>query len=365
MAPTRTRRLLLLNWRDPWHPRAGGAEHLTWRVVERLAAAGWTVEWFSGAYPGAAPAELREGVRFVRAGGAMTVHLHAFLRYARRKDFDLVIDEINTIPFFTPWYGARSIALIFQLAREVWLYEGGALGRMGFAAEPLYLRPYRTTPVITISASSAQTLRGIGLRGPLRIIPIAVDEPADPEVPVKTTPRDLLVVGRVTPSKRIEESIEAAAVLRAGGWGGQLRIVGNGPAAYRAALERRIARLGLGGTVSFTGRVDDDARRALMRAASVLWMTSAREGWGLVVTEAARHGTPAVVYDVPGLRDAVAEGVSGRVVAGSPGALADATRDVFADFDAFARRALDRARPLSWDATAAAFADAVEELAPA
>jgi glycosyltransferase involved in cell wall biosynthesis len=360
----RVRRVLLLNWRDPWHPRAGGAEHLTWRVLQRLAARGWSIEWFSGAYPGAAADETREGVRFVRAGSAMTVHLHAFRRYARRTDFELVIDEINTIPFFTPWYAARSIALIFQLAREVWLYEGGALGRIGFAAEPFYLRPYRSTPLLTISESSAQTLRAIGLRGPLRILPIAVDEPADAAVPAKTIPRDLLVVGRVTPSKRIEESVEAAALLRAGGWRGRLRIVGSGPPAYRAALERRIGQLGLGDVVGFTGRIDDDARRDLMRAASALWMTSAREGWGLVVTEAARHGTPAVVYDVPGLRDAVADGVSGRVVEPRPVALADATRELFADFDAFALRALDRARPLSWDGTADAFARAVDELIP-
>ncbi len=357
--------MLLLNWRDPWHPRAGGAEHLTWRVLQRLAARGWDVEWFSGAYPGAAAAEIREGVRFLRAGTATTVHLQAFRRYARRKDFDLVVDEINTIPFFTPWYAARSVALIFQLAREVWLYEGGALGRFGYAAEPFYLRPYRTTPLLTISESSAQTLRAIGLRGPLRIVPIAVDEPADEAVPAKTVPRDLIVVGRVTPSKRIEESVEAAAVLRDGGWTGRLRIVGSGPSAYRAALEGRIAELGLGDVVTFTGRVDDDARRELMRAASALWMTSAREGWGLVVTEAARHGTPAVVYDVPGLRDAVADGVSGRVVEARPSALARATGEIFAGFDAFAQRALDRARPLTWDATADAFVRAVDELAPA
>jgi glycosyltransferase involved in cell wall biosynthesis len=334
-------------------------------VLQRLARRGWYVEWFSGSYPGAAPDELREGVRFVRAGTATSVHLRAFARYARRRDFDLVVDEINTIPFFTPWYATRSIALIFQLAREVWLYEGGAIGRIGYAAEPFYLRPYRTTPLITISDSSAETLRGIGLRGPLRVITIAVDEPADDAVPPKTQPRDLLVVGRVTPSKRIEESIEAAALLRAGGWTGVLRIVGGGPPAYRTALEQRIARLGLDGVVRFTGRIDDDGRRDLMRAASALWMTSAREGWGLVVTEAARHGTPSIVYDVPGLRDAVADGMSGRVVAESPVALAEATRAFFVDSDAFARRALERARPLSWDAVTDAFAAAVDELAPA
>ena len=47
-------------------------------------------------------------------------------------------------------------------------------------------------------------------------------------------------------------------------------------------------------------------------------MTSVREGWGLVVTEANACGTPAVVYDVPGLRDSVRNEETGLVVAARP-----------------------------------------------
>jgi glycosyltransferase involved in cell wall biosynthesis len=273
-----------------------------------------------------------------------------------------VIDQINTIPFFTPWYALPSIAFFHQLAREVWLYEGGPFGRLGFIAEPFYLAPYRNVPTITVSPSSARSLRDIGLRGPIRIIPEAVDDAADDVVPVKTMPRDVIVVGRLTPSKRVEESIEAAALLRANGWRGRLRVVGGGSPSYRRKLERRVAALQLGDVVVFHGRVHEDERRELMQAASVLWMTSVREGWGLVVTEAARHGTPAVVYDVPGLRDAVDDGATGRVVPARSESLAAATQDVFERYEAFSQIALARARPFSWDATADAFADAVADL---
>lgn len=359
------RRILLLNWRDPWHPRAGGAELLTLRVMERLAARGWAIEWFSGAYAGAPGDERRAGIRFRRSGSGATVHLHAFARYAARRDHDVVIDQINTIPFFTPWYAAPSIAWFQQLAREVWLYEGGRLGRIGYAAEPAYLRPYRNTPLITISPSSAQSLREIGLCGPVRILPMAVDEPADEEPPPKREPRDVVVVGRLTPSKRVEESVDAAAALRRGGWRGRLHVVGAGPPEYRRLLERRVAAAGLDGSVIFHGRVPDDERRRLLREASALWMTSVREGWGLVVTEAARHATPSVVYDVPGLCDAVEHGTTGLVVPPSPEALAAATEQLFGEFEGYASRALERSRPLSWDATADAFARAVDDLAPA
>lgn len=358
------RRLLLLNWRDPWHPKAGGAEHLTHRILERLAARGWSIEWFSAAYPGAAASVVRDGILFKRVGSGVTVHAHAFARYSRRREYDIVVDEINTIPFFTPWYAARSVAWFQQLAREVWLYEGGFLGPLGYAMEPFYLAPYRRMPLITISPSSARSLQAIGLCGPVKILPMAVDEPADEAVPRKTLPRDVLVVGRLTPSKRVEESIRAAALLRSSGWNGRLHIVGGGNARYREALEQRVSALGLCETVLFCGRVDDAERRRLMRSASVLWMTSVREGWGLVVTEAARHGTPAVVYDVPGLGDAVIDGVTGYVVSTEPKALACATLALFKRFDAFAASALAAARALNWDATADAFARAIDDLAP-
>jgi glycosyltransferase involved in cell wall biosynthesis len=357
----RARRLLLLNWRDPWHPKAGGAEHLTFRVLQRLVPRGWRIEWFSAAYAGAPATDVRDGIRFVRAGSAATVHVRAFVRYARRGDFDVVVDEINTIPFFTPFYRSCAIAWFQQLAREVWLYEGGLLGPLGYLLEPFYLWPYRRIPLITISPSSARSLEKIGLRGPVKVIPMAVDEAADDTIPAKTMPRDALVVGRLTASKRVEESIRCAALLRARGWEGRLHVIGSGAAKYQAKLEALVNSLDLRGRVIFHGRVDDDRRRALMERCSVLWMTSVREGWGLVVTEAARHGTPAVVYDVSGLCDAVQSGSTGYVVRCEPAALADATLEVFRDFDVFSRNALCTSRRLSWDATAEAFARALED----
>jgi len=354
-------RVLLLNWRDPWHPNSGGAEHLTLRILERLAAQGWRIEWFSGMYSGAASREERDKILYVREGSGATVHVRAFLRYSKRRDFDVVIDQINTVPFFTPWYAARSIAWFQQLAREVWFYEGGRIGVAGYIAEPFYLRPYRCTPIVTISRSSARSLRQIGLRGRIRIIPMAVDDPADTVVPPKKEPRDLLVIGRLTPSKRVDESIKAAALLRARGWGGQLHIVGSGPLRYRVQLEALVKKLNIGKAVIFRGRIDDSERRCLMRSASVLWMTSVREGWGLVVTEAARHGTPAVVYDVPGLCDSVVHGETGLVVPPAPATLAAATLTLFKHFDRFAGQALIRATPLNWDSTALEFANAVTQ----
>ncbi len=346
-------RLLLLNWRDPWHPQAGGAELLTLRVVEELTKAGWSVEWFSAAYPGAPSDSFVNGMHFVRAGCQTTVHFAAYQRYKRTNAFDIVIDEINTIPFYTPLYfKCRTFAWINQLAADVWRYESPKLlGMMGKVLEPIYLSPYRRTEIITISDSSANSLRQIGFQGKIHIIPMAVDELADEYKPRKTEPPDILVVGRLTPSKRLEHALMAAADLKRMGWRGNLHIVGGGKERYAARL-RSIGMKLLGSTAVFHGRVSMRKREQLLKACTVLWMTSVHEGWGLVVTEAARHWTPAVAYNVPGLRDSIIEGSTGKLVPERPEALAMATYDMFAtNVEHYAKDAMLHSRSLSWEKT--------------
>lgn len=353
-------RILLLNWRDPWHPKSGGAEILTLRILERLAARGWQVEWFSASYRNARADEIRNGIRFVRAGSQVSVHVRAFERYRGCRDFDVVIEQINTIPFFSKSYGMPSIVWFQQLAREVWLYEAPPIvGALGYLAEPFYLRPLQDQAVLTISRSTAASLREIGFRGRIEIISMASDETVEVVVPEKVARHDILTISRLTPSKRVEESIRAADLMRKRGWLGMLHIIGAGSARYTANLMQLADRLGLEDCVRFHGRVSAERRSTLISQSTVLWMTSAREGWGLVVTEAAAKGTPAVVYDVAGLRDAVRHGVTGLVVAPTPQSLAEATERLMADSNSFAQRALADAATRSWDQTTAQFASHV------
>ena len=81
--------------------------------------------------------------------------------------------------------------------------------------------------------------------------------------------------------------------------------------AERENLEALVADLDASDWVSMPGRLSDDALVELYRRAWVLASASAAEGWGMTVTEAAACGTPAVVTDIPGHRDAVQPGVTG------------------------------------------------------
>ncbi len=288
---------------------------------------GHTVEWFSASFPGAAAVEELDGIRIVRAGRQWTVHWHAFKRYRRslRGRFDAVIDEVNTMPFFTPfWAGIPAFMLIFQLARGVWWYESPfPVSAVGFAIEPIYLRGYRHTPAFTISRSTEQDLRALGFKGPITLIPIGIEKVAFPSRPKAETPT-FLYVGRLAPSKRIGHMLQALAQFRQATGTGTLWLVGSGPDGYQRSLAKLARDLRVERNVVFLGRVSSQEKHRLMAEAHALLMTSVREGWGLVVTEANACGTPAIVYDVPGLRDSVRDDLTGLVVPPRPKSLSDA-----------------------------------------
>lgn len=371
-SPPVARHVLILNWRDIANPRAGGAEKVTHEIACRWARHGHRVTLFCASFPGAAAEEVIDGVHVVRRGRQATVHVEAYRSYRQRfrGRCDLIIDEVNTIPFLAPLYAREPVILYSnQLAREVWRYEAPfPLSALGYMAEPLYLQAYRRTPIMTISPSTEHDLRALGLPGPYHIIPMAIDTQAPdrlPPIDTKEPQLTLVFVGRIVPSKRVDHIVEALKLIhRAGRQDAHLWLIGSWDQTYRHALDRRIDKLGLTDRVTFFGRVDAATKERLLAQAHVFVMTSVREGWGLVVTEANAVGTPAVVYNVPGLRDSTRDGETGLVCkSNTPSALAQAVMTLYGDTGLYLRsreRAWAYARGLSWDRTASAAWDVVE-----
>jgi glycosyltransferase involved in cell wall biosynthesis len=107
--------------------------------------------------------------------------------------------------------------------------------------------------------------------------------------------------------------------------------------------------------LALPGRVPDDELVALYRRAWVLASASAREGWGMTVTEAAACGTPAVVTRIAGHADAVVDGVTG-LLADDPAELVPLLDKVLGDValrERLGAAARERAAAFTWDATAA------------
>jgi glycosyltransferase involved in cell wall biosynthesis len=351
-------RILILNWRDVRSPAGGGAEILTHEIARRLVAGGHSVTCFTSRPDGLPPREVVDGVEIFRAGSEFSTRLYA-PRFARRTTWDVVVEEVNTLPYLSPlWSSSPTTLLINQLAREIWWYEAPKpLASIGYLAEPLYLRAYRNVPKITISRSTCDDLRRLGLKGPIHVIsPAASTEVVDAERSRKTLHGRLASIGRLVPSKRADHLIRALAELRRTLPSATLTLVGEGP--ERGRLEQLARALNVADAVSFAGRLSEHGKVEVLRAADLLVGCSVREGWGLTVTEAARLGTPAVVYDVPGFRDSIVGGRTGVLTRCSPAALGRAVGELLADparYEQLRLSAWRHAQGPSWDQTARSF----------
>ena len=299
-------RILICNWKDLAHPLAGGAEVWTHGVASAWVRTGHEVTLACSSAPGLTSFDQRDGVRIERGGDyRLGVHAHARRVYRRNDgDFDLVLDEINTRPFRAPRWATKSrvVGFVHQVAREVWFHETplpiATLGR--FVLEPMWLRDYVSTPIYTPSVSSAESLGTYGLAHAVAL-PQGSDIGPVPAVPTpKASQPTFVFVGRLSAMKRPLDALRAFAIVRRSVPSARLWILGRGP--EEARLRRHAA--GLDG-VEILGHLPTAERDERLSLAHALVATSVREGWGLVVSEAAAMGTGAIGYDVPGLRDSI------------------------------------------------------------
>ncbi|MFH1017396.1 MAG: glycosyltransferase family 4 protein [Pseudomonadota bacterium] len=355
-------KILEFSWKDISHPQAGGAELVTDRYLSRLAADGHPVTLFCSAYAGCASREVLHGYKIVRRGNRLSVYLWALHYYLTeaKGNFDLIIDQINTLPFFTPLFAReRIVAFIHQFAKEYWFFETPPLiSHIGCFAEPFLLSAYAGKRTITVSNSTRAELESIGFRDVV-VVPNGLDMP--PLVkPVRKKPL-LAYVGRVTRAKRVDHAIEAFAIVHEKRPEYRLAVIGAGPKEYADALHALSSRLGVADCVDFLGKVGRSERDEVMAESAVLINPSVREGWGMVILEANARGTPAAVYDVPGLRDSVRDGLNGVVgKAQNPRALADAILRILESPDPdWGQRCIAYARQFDWESSYKDFARSI------
>ncbi|MGY1710114.1 glycosyltransferase family 4 protein [Geodermatophilus sp. SYSU D00758] len=356
------RRILLLNWRDLRHPRAGGAEVYCQEIGERFAAAGAEVTLFTSDFPGAPLAEMRGGVDVLRCGGTFGVYLRAAQHLRRRRrPYDAVVDFQNGIPFFAPLFaGSRTavVCVIHHVHQEQFaLHFPWPVSRVGQLLEgPVSRRVYQRRPLVAVSPSTRRDIRRrLRLRGPIHVVPngmVAVEEAADR---VRSTEPRITVVSRLVSHKRFDLLVDAVPDLIPRWPGLRVDVAGDGP--ERPALERRAAAAGLRDVVRFHGRVDTCTRDRLLREAWLTVSPSQAEGWGLTMIEANAAGVPGVAFDVAGLRDSVVHGETGwllppdRSLASGLAEALEALEDPVVA-DGFTERCRAWASRFSWDSSA-------------
>jgi glycosyltransferase involved in cell wall biosynthesis len=177
---------------------------------------------------------------------------------------------------------------------------------------------YRNTPIVTLSASSRrELLANLGHRPEgVYVVEPGIHPRFRPEGKPEAAPL-VLSVGRLMPSKGVDQLLEAVSLARQSVHDLRLEVVGEGP--EEGALRQRATDLGISEAVQFRGRVDDEALVSAYRRATVVASASVSEGWGMTLTEAAACGTPAVASDIDGHRDSVQHGTSGLLAADRAG----------------------------------------------
>jgi glycosyltransferase involved in cell wall biosynthesis len=328
----------------------GGGEHWYRNLAERLAAAGHDVtyltlrQWERGEGP-AIP-----GVRVIAAGPPMALYadgrrriapplrfgvgvLWHLLRHGRRYD----VVHCSAFPYFS-LLAAASVRRLGRYALivdwlEVWSaeYWRGYLGRAGWIGIAVQRRCARLRQrAFCLSELHAQRLREEGLRGEVTVLRGLLSGSVVREDPLEAE-RLVVFAGRLIPEKNAPSVVDAVALARQSVPDLRGVIFGDGP--DRDAVLARIAASPEPAAVSAPGFVSAETVHEAVRRACCLLLPSRREGYGLVVVEAAAVGTPTILVRGPdnAAVELIEEGVNGLVLAGGePAELAAAILAVLA-----------------------------------
>jgi glycosyltransferase involved in cell wall biosynthesis len=346
------RHVLFIAWRDLANPNAGGSEILVDQLAAGILERGYRATLLCGGPTAQRPYQV------ICNGGTYTQFLRAPVAYHRQlSDCDLVVEVCNGMPFLAPlWCRKPVICLVNHVHTELWAVRFrppvSNLGR--YTERKIMPWVHRRNLFLTVSGSTAAALEELGVaRDRIREICNGV-QPAPPLAPRSPEPL-FLALGRLTGYKRLEVLLRLWERVRPV-TGGQLLIAGDGP-------ERRRLETLAGPGVTFTGRVSEEEKHRLLCAAWLLLHPAMIEGWGIVVTEAALRGTPAIGFRVPGLCDSVIDGETGRLV-NSEGEFASAWASLAIDHRArqrLARAARERALLLHWSAAIDGFTQVADE----
>ncbi len=330
-------KILILNWRDTGHPLSGGAEIVTMEHARGWVRDGHAVTWFTSWYPGARKDETIHGVRMVRRAGSLTVYPSAMGYVSLHGgEYDVIVDEVHGFPFFSVLFTRTPVVVfIHEIAGIIWdfmfPFPVNAIGKF---LEHRYFRLYRHCQFWTDAPSTVFELVDRGIpKKQCHAIPCPIIRPrVSGKRWKKEADPTYLFVSRVVKMKGIEEVIKAFSFIVREQQKARLWIVGSGEDRYVRSLRAMAGEYGVSDHVTFFGSVAEAKKFELMARAHILLHASVKEGWGLVVLEAASVGTPAVVYNVGGLKDTVLDDKTGIVISNnSPKDLAEAALRIYAE----------------------------------
>jgi glycosyltransferase involved in cell wall biosynthesis len=315
-----SRHLLAVNFRDPHHPDAGGAELHLEEILLEAVRRGWRVTWLAAAFPGGGAEMDHRGIRVVRRGSWW--NFNWVVPGVLKREFsnpapDWVVEDVNKVPCFTPLYTRSPVSTIVpHLFGSTAIRETSPpVALYVIALEALIPLVYRRSRFLAISESTRDDLvkRGIS-KDRIAVVHCGIDHDTyrvDPHTGKSAAPT-IVFVGRLRRYKGVDWVIRTLPKLLARVPSAKLLVIGDGP--HAGELKLTAARLGVAHAVAFLGFLPRAEKARRLREAWVLVQPSPKEGWGLTVIEASACGTAVVAANSPGLRDSVRDGETGLLV---------------------------------------------------
>jgi len=151
-------RILIINWQDIKHPMGGGARCIYMKSSSASCAKDMRFTLYCCAFPGAPAEENLNGIHIIREGSRPFFNYHVPLKYFstfRHQHFDLIVDDMNKIPFYSPMYVkepllgithhlfGKSIFLEASYPAAAYVYLGGTGGAPDVQKTSLHLSAHR------------------------------------------------------------------------------------------------------------------------------------------------------------------------------------------------------------------------------
>jgi glycosyltransferase involved in cell wall biosynthesis len=368
-ATARRLRVLFLATRDRHHPATTGGDNTMWENARYLASTGHDVTFVAAGHRGAAKEEVCEGMHVVRLRGIHSLWLTTFAYYVARcrGRFDVVVVEGfggSRIPRLAPLYVREPIVTEWhQIHRELFAvqYPGLLNGPLNLL-ERLAVRVHRDTLVRAGTDDWRVRFEQAGFRaGRVFVLPVSIPDEllaaaatGEPEA----RPR-ILWLGKLRRYKCPDHLVRAMPDVLAEVPDAELTIAGRSDdSGYAQELARLARSLGVAERVHFAWDLSEEAKLELIRRSRVLAVTSAVEGFGIVVLEANAFGVPVVASTgVPA--GAVQHGFNGlRYPFGNVAELASAVSLLLGDpelYGALSANGRSNAARFAWSRVGAAF----------
>ena len=345
-------RILWIAHRDPLNPRAGGAERTIYEVCTRLVKKGHKVTLLTGGWKGCRRTDDVQGFKIYRFGKIIGPHL-ALSIFLLKNRYDVVVNDLgHAVPWFSSTTLNKDNIVFFRHLHAISLpgQVNPLLARLITSIEKCYFILYHNSTFVTESSTSRNDLMNLGIKDRRIVInPPGVDRNIF-HTAAKTSYPSLVYFGGMRRYKRPMECIFLLKNLLKRVDSVKLFIIGSGP--EEENMKKLTNEMNIQDSVIFTGRISNEELSKIVASSWLNIHTSVTEGWGYSILEASAAGTPTVAYEVPGVEDAIENGLNGlKIKNGDRGALTEAALLILTNPEKWWSSSLEVAKKYSWDKT--------------